>query len=131
MEGASVVIEVSDDGVGIEAETLAKIFQPFFTTKPPGQGTGLGLSISRDIVTRMGGTIAASSRPGQGATFRVALPVPVRSMATPDKDETSPETGAHPHEGGVPSPNAPDALSRVLTLWNAFGGGLERSGPYH
>jgi signal transduction histidine kinase len=78
---AGVVIEVSDDGVGIPAATLSKIFEPFFTTKPPGTGTGLGLSISRDIVTSMGGRLSARSSPGLGSTFEVWLPLPKQSVA--------------------------------------------------
>jgi signal transduction histidine kinase len=54
-----------------------KIFQPFFTTKPPGEGTGLGLSLSYDIVAQgHGGSLGVESRPGQGSTFVVRLPTP-------------------------------------------------------
>jgi len=70
-----VVIEVEDDGRGIEAELLERIFDPFVTTKEPGRGTGLGLSISYGIVSRHGGSLTVESEPGRGSTFRVALPV--------------------------------------------------------
>ena len=70
-----VVVEISDTGKGMTAETLSKLFTPFFTTKPRGQGTGLGLSISRDIVTRQGGRIEVRSEPGKGSTFTVYLPI--------------------------------------------------------
>jgi len=70
-----VMVEISDTGKGMTAETLAKLFTPFFTTKPRGQGTGLGLSISRDIVTRQGGRIEVRSEPGKGSTFTVYLPI--------------------------------------------------------
>jgi len=70
-----VVVEISDTGKGMTAETLARLFTPFFTTKPRGQGTGLGLSISRDIVTRQGGRIEVRSEPGKGSTFTVYLPI--------------------------------------------------------
>jgi len=70
-----VVVEISDTGRGMTAETLARLFTPFFTTKPRGQGTGLGLSISRDIVTRQGGRIEVRSEPGKGSTFTVYLPI--------------------------------------------------------
>ena len=68
------VITVSDTGPGIARENLAKIFEPFFSTKPPGQGTGLGLFVSRGIVEKLGGTIEVASRIGQGAHFRIRLP---------------------------------------------------------
>jgi PAS domain S-box-containing protein len=73
-QGDEVVVEISDTGQGMTAETISKLFTPFFTTKPRGQGTGLGLSISRDIVTRHGGRIEVRSEPGQGSTFTVSLP---------------------------------------------------------
>ena len=65
-------IEVSDSGPGIDEQTLRRIFQPFFTTKPGGMG--LGLSISRTIISAHGGTLSAHSTPGSGSTFRVELP---------------------------------------------------------
>ncbi|HYH98429.1 ATP-binding protein [Hyalangium sp.] len=70
-----VVVEISDTGKGMTAETISKLFTPFFTTKPRGQGTGLGLSISRDIVNRHGGRIEVRSEPGKGSTFTVTLPL--------------------------------------------------------
>ena len=69
-----VVIEVTDNGVGIAPEDHARIFEPFFTTKPVGQGMGLGLPISHGIVTAMGGTMRIEGRPGLGTTVRVRLP---------------------------------------------------------
>ena len=75
-EGLSqAVLEVEDDGVGIEAAHLERLFEPFFTTKGADQGTGLGLSISYAIVQNHGGKIACESRRGAGATFRVSLPI--------------------------------------------------------
>ncbi len=74
-EGDRGIFEVSDDGCGIPRESLGRIFEPFFSTKPVGRGTGLGLSISRDIIQRAGGTISAHSQVGVGTTFRVELPV--------------------------------------------------------
>ena len=74
-EGNKVVISVRDNGPGIPTNTLDKIFQPFFTTKPPGQGTGLGLSLSYDIVKAHGGEIKVETKEGDGTTFLVNLPV--------------------------------------------------------
>lgn len=71
-----VAIAVADTGSGIPPEALGQIFEPFYTTKPPGQGTGLGLSICRDIVRDHGGTLAVESRVDQGTTFTVWLPEP-------------------------------------------------------
>lgn len=69
-------IQVRDNGVGMSAEVTAKVFQPFFTTKPSGEGTGLGLSLSHDIITKgHGGTLTVKSQPGQGTTFLIMLPV--------------------------------------------------------
>ena len=69
-------MEVEDTGVGIPRADQTKIFEPFYTTKPPGRGTGLGLSICYGIVADHGGRIEVDSAPGRGATFRVYLPVP-------------------------------------------------------
>jgi len=73
--GPQVEICVADNGMGMPAEVQAKIFQPFFTTKPTGEGTGLGLSLSYDIITKgHGGTLAVASQEGQGTTFTIRLP---------------------------------------------------------
>jgi C4-dicarboxylate-specific signal transduction histidine kinase len=72
--GDSQVITVSDSGPGIAREHLDKIFEPFFSTKSPGQGTGLGLFVSRGIVEKLGGNLEVSSKLGQGASFCLRLP---------------------------------------------------------
>jgi len=77
----AVRIEVKDTGVGIDEETQARIFEPFFSTKAQ-RGTGLGLWVSHGIVQGHGGTIKVKSRPGQGTTFTIALPV----AGPPDDD---------------------------------------------
>lgn len=74
-DGERVTIAVADDGIGIPAERHKRIFELFYTTKPPGQGTGQGLAISSAIVRRHGGAIAVDSRPGEGACFTVTLPL--------------------------------------------------------
>jgi GAF domain-containing protein/nitrogen-specific signal transduction histidine kinase len=71
----AVEIRVRDNGIGIRAEIKDRLFQPFFTTKPPGEGTGLGLSMSYDIITQQhGGTISVDSRVGEYSEFTVRLP---------------------------------------------------------
>jgi PAS domain S-box-containing protein len=71
----AVAIVVRDTGGGVPAEILERIFEPFFTTKPPGQGTGLGLAVVRAVARQWHGDVSVESTPGQGATFRVQLPV--------------------------------------------------------
>ena len=70
----TVVLEASDSGCGMEKEVLSRLFEPFFTTKPAGRGIGLGLATVQGIVTQIGGTIEADSKPGKGATFRIRFP---------------------------------------------------------
>ncbi|MEI6226441.1 MAG: ATP-binding protein, partial [Deltaproteobacteria bacterium] len=68
------VLEVRDDGIGIDPATMERIFDPFFTTREVGHGMGLGLPICHAIVAAHGGTLTATSVPGSGSTFRVELP---------------------------------------------------------
>ena len=81
--GEQALIEVSDDGAGIPPEVLNKIFDPFFTTKPVGEGTGLGLATVYGIVKQSDGWIAVDSRPGEGAAFRIFLPIHVAAVMAP------------------------------------------------
>jgi signal transduction histidine kinase len=69
-----ITVSISDTGPGIPPEHLARIFEPFYTTKPEGRGTGLGLSVSLGIVRMQGGTIDVESKRGRGTTMRVTLP---------------------------------------------------------
>ncbi|HEY7139978.1 MAG TPA: ATP-binding protein, partial [Methylomirabilota bacterium] len=72
--GEMVEIQVVDDGPGIPSEVKAKIFDWFFTTKPPGEGTGLGLAVSREILQTHGGNLRLDDTPGGGATFVLDIP---------------------------------------------------------
>lgn len=78
-DGSQVLIEISDTGEGIAPNITDKIFEPFFTTREPGRGTGLGLSVARKIIQEHHGKIDVQSEPGQGATFRIVLPVAASS----------------------------------------------------
>ena len=76
-----VICEISDDGPGIESESLSQIFDPFFTTKPLGQGTGLGLSISYDIIKlKHHGELLVDSSIGDGTKFTIRLPINRKKM---------------------------------------------------
>ncbi|MGH9307762.1 MAG: sensor histidine kinase, partial [Vicinamibacterales bacterium] len=74
------IVEVSDTGSGIPADHLARIYDPFFTTKDIGKGTGLGLSITYGIVREHAGTIACESMVGQGTRFTLTLPLAAREL---------------------------------------------------
>ena len=74
---AEARVEIEDSGPGIAAGEIEKIFEPFYTTKPPGQGTGLGLSIAYGIVSEHGGRIEVDSEVGRGSRFQVLLPTSV------------------------------------------------------
>ncbi|AKJ64234.1 PAS domain S-box protein [Kiritimatiella glycovorans] len=73
--GEYAVLTVEDDGQGMDAETIERVFDPYFTTKPPGKGNGLGLSSAHGIIHRLGGAITADSEPGRGTTFSVYIPL--------------------------------------------------------
>ncbi|MBN2843450.1 MAG: PAS domain-containing protein [Sedimentisphaerales bacterium] len=83
-----IIIEISDNGSGIDPEIVPKIFDPFFTTKDIGKGTGLGLNLAYKIIKAHGGQITVSSTPDSGTTFKIQLPV----------DEPAFVTGDIPHE---------------------------------
>jgi PAS domain S-box-containing protein len=102
-EGATVVAEVRDTGSGIPAEHLARIFEPFYTTKPVGVGSGLGLSIVRSIVSGFGGSIEVESEVGKGTRFVIRLPAARTRPAHPTRS-----SGLYPAVDG--------ARGRVLVI---------------
>ncbi len=90
LSGENVIIEIEDDGVGIEPEHITKIFEPFFTTKEVGKGTGLGLSVSYRIIEEHYGKIFATSILGKGTCMTIALPITQPNIA--GKKEDLPES---------------------------------------
>jgi len=75
VEGDYVWFEVADNGIGMDEQTLSRIYEPFFTTKPPGQGTGLGLAICYSILKKHDATLEVVSEPGIGTRFKAYLPI--------------------------------------------------------
>jgi two-component system cell cycle sensor histidine kinase/response regulator CckA len=100
-EGEYAMIEVADTGPGIPPEIQTKIFEPFFTTKPVGEGTGLGLATVYGIVKQADGWIALHSKPGEGAAFRIFLPVyvPPAGAAQPAPEAAKPRPAARDLSG--------------------------------
>ena len=81
--GDEVIMRFRDTGCGMDAETVTKIFDPFYTTKESGKGTGLGLAIVAQIVETHGGRIYVDTEPGKGTEFRISLPVAGTDIETP------------------------------------------------
>jgi CheY-like chemotaxis protein/two-component sensor histidine kinase len=89
-EGRYVRLSVSDDGIGMPPETLARAIEPFFTTKPIGKGTGLGLSMVHGLAAQSGGQLTLESKPGEGTTATLWLPAADMSHAvSPAPDQGS------------------------------------------
>jgi two-component system NtrC family sensor kinase len=96
-----VRIVFEDNGPGIPAENLKKIFNPFFTTKEVGKGTGLGLSLCYGIVSEHGGTITPHSTEGEGAKFVIEIPVARKPASSAEKKAAAPAEEDKPSQEGV------------------------------
>ena len=105
--GQVVMLSVSDTGSGMDDETRARLFEPYFTTKEPGRGTGLGLATVHDIVTQFGGQISVLSDAGSGSTFKIYLP---------RVDETVAPAGAPGRSAGAQTVLVVDDESEVRDL---------------
>jgi two-component system NtrC family sensor kinase len=108
-EQGRAFVEVRDTGVGIPAEHLPRLFDPFFTTRPHGEGMGLGLSICHGIVAQLGGEVTVESEVGQGSRFRVALPASAYVMPTTGVQVALPRARAASAAGQ-------DATLRILVV---------------
>jgi signal transduction histidine kinase len=73
-DGPGVQVSIRDTGVGMPPEIVARIWEPFYTTKPMGRGTGLGLATVHGTIHQAGGDVDVESTPGVGSTFRLRLP---------------------------------------------------------
>jgi PAS domain S-box-containing protein len=116
----SVIAEVTDNGPGIEPAVLARVFDPFYTTKPIGIGTGLGLPICRSIVEGFGGRVDLESEPGKGTTARVTLPGYVEGMGpTRAEARSAPSTVPPPDRAKIlvvdDEPLVANLLGRLLS----------------
>jgi two-component system NtrC family sensor kinase len=97
--GTNVRVTFQDNGPGIPEADLSKVFDPFFTTKDAGKGTGLGLSLCYGIVKDHGGSITVRSRPGEGASFIIELPLATKTEAAADQAKPARELPSNGHEG--------------------------------
>ena len=82
-DAAQVCFDVTDQGTGMDADELAKIGEPFYTTKVEGRGTGLGLFLTKNVVAQLGGTLTFTSAPGRGTTATLRLPETDADNPTP------------------------------------------------
>jgi CheY-like chemotaxis protein len=109
LPGPYVRLTIRDTGIGMEEAVLARIFEPFYTTKLAGDGTGMGLAVVHGIVTSHGGAIAADSTPGHGATFTIYLPQ-IQDAGT---DELQPEAPLSQGRGQILFVDDEETLARL------------------
>ena len=110
-----ISITVQDDGVGIPAEALPRIFDPFYTTKRPGGGTGLGLSICMSIIREHGGNLDAKALPGGGSLF--TLDLPALPVVEKDADELEATSTAAAANAALATPKKDLSAIRAVEFW--------------
>lgn len=101
-------LAVSDTGNGMDAETLSRATEPFFTTKPKGQGTGLGLSMAKGFAEQSGGALLIASTPGRGTVVTLWLPLPVREAAAAGPPHATAAAQARAVPAALASGNDPE-----------------------
>ena len=105
-------IRVGDTGCGIAPDVALRIFEPFYSTKSPGEGTGLGLSVVHGIVAQSGGHISVESQPGKGSKFIIDLPI--REQASIQIDTNEESSWNHPSSGTILVVDDDEALQKVV-----------------
>jgi hypothetical protein len=97
--GSFVCLSVKDTGVGMTPEIMARIFEPFYTTKPTGRGTGLGLSVVYGVLKQNGGWVTVESAPDHGSTFSAYLPITGAGGDRKESDDSAVALAAHCKSG--------------------------------
>jgi PAS domain S-box-containing protein len=118
--GPYVVLSVSDTGVGMDAETLSRATEPFFSTKGIGKGTGLGLSMIHGLAAQLGGTLELSSTPGVGTTVEIWLPEAAKGL---EAAADAPADGEEAHSAGTVLLVDDEDLVRAATAQMLYGMG--------
>jgi hypothetical protein len=121
-EDDHVWVDIADTGPGIAPDLLGRIFDPFFSTKPPGQGTGLGLSVSSSIVAGFGGTLSVQATGAEGSRFRVSLPRPGHARRCATGMSTAALEGPR---SGIGTGCTPGAIERLQARSNALRSGIQ------
>jgi PAS domain S-box-containing protein len=119
--GEYVLLAVSDNGCGMDQETLNHLFEPFFTTKQVGKGTGLGLASVYGMVKQNNGFINVHSKPGQGTTFKICLPRHAVKTTIPSPERTATQPLEHGHETILLVEDEPAILKMTIKMLERLG----------